>query len=439
VIYQGAIDGKKFEENEEIRNTSKNPTQTIDNILLSLYNTEIKRNYMAENKLIKNMLQQVSEIVKKHKELAPLAGENFNIFRTLGVQNEELSHSRILAMLLNPGKKAPHGKGDVFLRLFLKCLNILIDYKGKGIDYQSLRVDREFKMDDGRIDIYIHDPDFGIVIENKIYADDQQRQVEKYYNFLQKNYQKGNFYLLYLSLYGKEPDTCSMGKLSTKEIFCVSYKDHICNWLEECQKESFDRPMLHETIAQYISLLRGMTGQSRSKKMSEEIVNILKQNPDSIAAAFSISNSIQELEKDLITNGLLNPLKEYASNKNLSFSTGKFGVFDKYFGFSLKKEDKGWENIAIRFEFGGPAGSFTNFYYGIWGKNELLTQRLKAKNISLPHNDNNHIFYKSIDGYENWNNGEIFSKLINENNDVVETIKTKIEEILKEIEPILKS
>jgi hypothetical protein len=341
-------------------------------------------------------------------------------------------------MLLNPGKKASHGKGDVFLRLFFKHFNISFDSNVKEIDYQGLKVKREFLTDDGRIDIYIFNSDFGIVIENKIHADDQPRQVERYYNFLQKNYQKGNFYLLYLSLYGTEPDAGSMGNLSTEEISCISY-NRICEWLEECQKESFDRPMLRETIAQYISLLKGMTGQSRSKEMSKEIVNFLKQNPDSITAAFSISDSMRELKKNLITNGLLKPLEEYANENNMSFSTGKFDIFDRWFGFSFKKEDKSWENIRIRFEFGGPAGSFTEFCYGIWGRNELFTQGLKAKNIQLPHNDDKHIFYKSMDGYENWSNGEIFSKLINENNDVVETIKEKIKKILEEIEPVLKS
>jgi hypothetical protein len=47
------------------------------------------------------LLQNVGTIVKKYQELAHITGENFNVFNILGLGTDELSHSKILANLLN--------------------------------------------------------------------------------------------------------------------------------------------------------------------------------------------------------------------------------------------------------------------------------------------------------------------------------------------------
>lgn len=61
--------------------------------------------------------------MKKYKEIFEKTGENFNIFKILRIETEEVfTHSRFLCELLNP--KGSHGKGSLFLNI--SCLFIIL-------------------------------------------------------------------------------------------------------------------------------------------------------------------------------------------------------------------------------------------------------------------------------------------------------------------------
>src|SRR5690606_41341365 len=76
------------------------------------------------NKSITQLLNQVGTISKTYDLVAKSTGENFNLFRILGMETAEVkTHSRFLAELLNP--KGSHLQGDVFLKLFIDYLNNL--------------------------------------------------------------------------------------------------------------------------------------------------------------------------------------------------------------------------------------------------------------------------------------------------------------------------
>lgn len=68
------------------------------------------------------LLTQISNINKKYEEFYKFSGEKFNIFNLLNLSGDELSHSKIIATLLNP--KGMHGKGTKFLELFLDYIKI---------------------------------------------------------------------------------------------------------------------------------------------------------------------------------------------------------------------------------------------------------------------------------------------------------------------------
>jgi hypothetical protein len=189
---------------------------------------------------IQNLLAQVSAINKKYEEIAKITGEDFNIFYILHLQSDETRlHSRFIGELLNP--KGLHGQGIKFLQLFLQSLN-LNDYTEKGITNTEIVIEEcignipDDYTKGGRIDIVIK-PNQGnvIVIENKIYAIDQPMQLWRYNNHYP------SAHLLYLTLYGKDPEKNSIEcgtKILQKEIDfkCIAYNDHIIKWLELCKK-----------------------------------------------------------------------------------------------------------------------------------------------------------------------------------------------------------
>lgn len=121
---------------------------------------------------VKQLLEKINVITRHHKELIRLSGENFNLFKILGLVSDEVKvHSAFIAELLNP--KGSHGQDDIFLKLFLNHFCI------KEFDTASAKIEVEksigMKTDTtgGRLDIYVSDQkghDF--IIENKIYAGD---------------------------------------------------------------------------------------------------------------------------------------------------------------------------------------------------------------------------------------------------------------------------
>ena len=135
--------------------------------------------YAARNILEKDRL------LYKEKEKR---GELFNVFSILGLTSDEVSHSAFLASLLNP--HGAHGNGILFLKAFTDVLEI--DDKPSDYSNISVHVEKDIgllnadKTEGGRIDIIIEfGKTYSIVIENKIMAGDQEKQLSRYEKYLQ--------------------------------------------------------------------------------------------------------------------------------------------------------------------------------------------------------------------------------------------------------------
>ena len=171
---------------------------------------------------ISNILTQVRLLKSKYDELAAVTGEQFNVFSILGVEADEVrTHSAFLADLLNP--QGSHRQGAAFQKLFLKvALNHSVP------DPEPFQVRKEASTDQGQIDILLENKEACIVIENKIYAGDQGRQMERYYQYAtSKDFseEKKQIKLVYLTLDGSSPSKESLGSLSVERVKCLSYKE----------------------------------------------------------------------------------------------------------------------------------------------------------------------------------------------------------------------
>ena len=143
-----------------------------------------------------NQLVQEEKILKREKERR---GENFNIFEVMHAQRDEVyTHSAIIASLLNP--KWNHGCNSTFLKIFVDHLKEslpIVDFSF-DTDLEKCHVYVEYNIGNissgsesgGRIDIIIQSEirDKAIIIENKIYADDQKKQLYRYKNYTQTHY-----------------------------------------------------------------------------------------------------------------------------------------------------------------------------------------------------------------------------------------------------------
>jgi hypothetical protein len=238
---------------------------------------------------LNSLLKEVKAIREKYEELSRLNGENFNLFDILDRRTDEVkTHSAMIAELLNP--KGSHGLGDEFLNLFLNLLNSLVADPTNQITIQDTKETSVFveypigeinenKTEGGRIDIYLTNKHFNICIENKIFADDQPFQLLRYQNFLGN---KTGKLLLYLTLEEDDPSDKSTKNIEQgqdlkkkTDYYCISYREHILKWLQECLKSSVSYPILRESINQYIILIKSLTNQLTSAIMVDKVMNAI--------------------------------------------------------------------------------------------------------------------------------------------------------------------
>ncbi len=300
---------------------------------------------------LESLLKQVSEIVAKEKTLQEekrKRGENFNIFNVLGLSTSEVRlHSAFLAELLNPN--GDHGLGDKFLDAFLK----IVIKREKTIfefDTKSAKVFCEFYIgtisenytEGGRIDIFIQDDNKQtIIIENKIYADDQKNQLLRYHNYAENIIGSNKYIILYLSLEeGDEPSKDSLGNKQF-DYQPISYKKDILNWLEYCVGIAALFPRVRETLSQYITNLKEITN-IMSEDNKKELIELLKKN---MPAALSILEIEEEIKKEVRRNFIETIIKRIAEKNGFNISRDREQFIQAKYGsdllFESEEEHKG--------------------------------------------------------------------------------------------------
>ena len=274
-----------------------------------------------KNTNIQHLLTHISAINMKYEQIAEITGENFNVFKILGLTtNEVRTHSAFIAELLDP--KGSHGCKDAFLKLFVEKLRSIIndqtnESKEKGnqildrinkfigsdkckanVEYHIGEINEE-KTVGGRIDILLRDhnnhDNHEIIIENKIYAYEQENQLIRYYNY------NKNAPIIFLTLYGGKPNSAN-GLKEFEHFLCISYKEDVKNWLEQCLKETINKPLLRETITQYINLIKHLTNQTMNDIMKNEMIKEIIKSSENILAAIEIANNIDNIKNVIFSN-----------------------------------------------------------------------------------------------------------------------------------------
>ena len=316
---------------------------------------------------LEKLLSQVRVYVNEDKQRRAEAfrrGECYNVFNVLGVDNMELSHSAFLAALLDPD--GSHGMQDAFLKAFIDT----IAHGGikPELDTAHAKVYTEYNIGNttettgGRIDILITDrSDTGsgkagghaIIIENKIWAADQPNQLVRYHNFAPKAT------LLYLTLNGDEPTDQSKGALTNYR--CISYRNDIIGWLRQCAQLAFDKPLVRETINQYINLLQQLTNQNTMEQ--KQLIQLLT-NKENFEQACAIADTMPAVKQYMVETLLREQLKD----DRYEITDCKYGI-GNYDGICLRPQ--GWKHCYIKFEFESSYGT-NDLCYGIVDEQGIL-------------------------------------------------------------------
>ncbi|WP_086482012.1 PD-(D/E)XK nuclease family protein [Oceanospirillum sanctuarii] len=200
----------------------------------------------------------------------------YNLFKVLRSESDEVRlHSRFLCHLLDPNQN--HGLGTKTLYLFLKTLNIDLqesELTGAEVYPEYQNIDILIKTQTGK----------AIIIENKIYALDQPKQLSRYYQIMEhEGFTDENMTILYLSLDGHEPSEDSTSEipkdfLESDNYSCISYSVEIRCWIQSCIEKSATKPALRESLIQYLNLIEELTGMTESQQHIDELKSLLNQD-----------------------------------------------------------------------------------------------------------------------------------------------------------------
>lgn len=344
----------------------------------------------------------------KHYESSLKVAEGYNLFKVLRSPSDEVRlHSRFLGDLLN--NNGLHGLGVKPLKLLFEMLNI-----------SPINDNFNFEMhvEHKNIDLYLvnNATKQAIIIENKIYALDQELQLLRYYNTaISEGYT--DVIILYLTLDGHEPSSYALkdGYRELKRpVKTISYKNDISKFIQKLAGKSAQLPALRESLIQYLDIIKGLTGMSTNSLYIKELKQLLLDTR-AVDIVAPLQQALQELKYDAISN----LFAMLATKVESRFGTLTIGsVFDHesaYTSVTSYFSRGGVQNVTVGF----PLSSYPccelvvrleggeQLFFGILNDPENKNERLRSKTpISGYFSDQQWwpIYkYVNFDGYWNLN------------------------------------
>ena len=212
---------------------------------------------------IEKYKNDLKELLENHKRQNPQE-EQFNVFTTLRKESDEVYlHSRFISSILDP--EGNHRLGDEPLKYFLEIIGnkkFNLTKKTEVIPNSKDWTERkEIDIFIGNLKLEGENEKCAIIIENKIYATDGDRQLERYFDKVTKKfgYKSSNIEVYYLTLDGHKPSQGSIGNINVEDIHCIKYIAEIKTWLLEVYKTSGASNFLKSAIEQYLALVTKLT------------------------------------------------------------------------------------------------------------------------------------------------------------------------------------
>jgi hypothetical protein len=382
---------------------------------------------------IQRLLDLTQSIQIKYSGLSKITGENFNVFRLLGMGYDEVrTHTMFIAELLNP--QGSHDQGYRFLQLFVDQFQIKDLHAASAIVRPELYIGPVTATSGGRIDISIVDKDHNrVIIENKVYAGDQENQLLRYLNYGKSG---KSCRLFYLTLEGNLPSEWSgAGLIADTDFETISYRHDILLWIEKCRKEAIDLPVIRETLTQYLHLIKFLTNQTIHHTMQEEIKLKVLHDKDSLDAYFSLLGAYDTIQNEIIEK-LHVGIQSIATKFNLELDF-YINQYESNTGFSFHSERLAKQNVQIRFELErkGHKSFFFGFCYLNSGLKEQVPGTILSKFAEVfgeKHGTAAWPAWAWVHEYRNWEETGVYSKIYA--GELTKLVEEKVQKMLSILE-----
>ena len=455
----------------EFKKDEEEKYNSVSNTIKSIHKSFSEEEELKTNRLNK-FLPQIKRVIKEVKEEMKQYPPQFCIFNAINLQKHENYNSNLIAKLLEVNIEYEGAKLS-FVKDFLMYLNNKFKWNYGFNDINKLKhsdiiIKREEYADTRRIDLFIsYKKDFAIIIENKIYAGEQDNQLDDYYKNKKDDYK--HLYMIFLTTSGYDPYTLS--EESKKELgnnFQTLKHSDIALWLEnilENEKYSFlnrenildndnkyikDYRLLKSAMIQTIHNANMISNNTKELDMTKsKIQELLEKNifediqtVEDAEEYKNIFNSVIGIinEKEIyiklqpyinFTKQVLNYLESNNKSKSYSFLTEK-EIVNKILINKNKEvyihniKFKIINDVVVLLENYCYDKTDLNFYFGIFTENEQMIKKIKKLDKDI---DN--IFEKFSKSSEYW----LYQYKINTEKDSPEEIAEamiKLYNLLKE-------
>jgi hypothetical protein len=322
------------------------------------------------------------------------------------------------------------------------------------------------------IDIYIADGEKHIIIENKIWAGDQKAQIKRYIETINnedkdENLNNKNMVVIYLSVNRNKPTDYSLcsdetnchngfyienneiigkGKNENKkyQFINLNYNNQIKKWLEKSHKQIANITNLSAGISQYQEVIEKLYGTYKEKIMNLNEYLAEKENKTELIKTMrEISIEYKKYRKKTILDFFENAKKEIQCKMDnvdnvwtVSLLEKKLEKGKRYqlpFYLSNTKDNK--NSVCVVSDFN--KNNYHNCYFSIKKINEerhnFEENILENKNIVKPLKNKT----KYSIAWGHYHEGDIFDKIINDENKAVDNFVTAFMEVFENYKKVI--
>lgn len=349
---------------------------------------------MAEDKqidLLKSLIENKEKIEKDIEEAKKRIIPTVNIINILGCAYDEVKNSSLLHNIFKikfkyENKEINFAKDFSEYIIKEKLKNDSVNINSTAEAYNEFYASSETWR---RIDLFIHSDNFEIIIENKIWADDQPNQLKDYYNNRineNKNNDKikDNIFIVYLTRNRDKPKEISIDRelieeLENKNKICYLSHDDIAEWIKNSilNKYQFLKEeklqLIYSALIQIRDNEKTITNPNEENNMEKkEIKRFFEENKyfeTLLNKDETIKDSFDKLNKfyELLENA-----QRVIIDKKFELISGNIKYSSKVSEFIKKvQSDKGEDYMkgALLYNEEGIKGQFN----GIWSRNILIS------------------------------------------------------------------
>lgn len=372
---------------------------------------------MATEREINELIDKVKNLYTRYQLDSQDSTLQFNIFQILKMERLEVrTHSAMLAALFEPNKyKSLHGRQ--FFKIFLnkqieyfknqypKFVERLENFGSENnytvtVEYYAGQIN-ETTAEGGRVDLILRNSNNKtLIIENKIDAADQDKQLIRY-NAVDKNAP-----IFYLTLFGTAPSPNSIGELVEGDNYvCISYQKHIYEWLIEIEQFQNIDPDTQFVLRQYKNLIEILTFNTKTDMMEKYLIDLMS-NKENIKIASLINKNWIAIKRKIIENAFakISIAKKHSNETELSFD------LEKHENYCIKSfwGDNHFKDLQFRIE---KKSSYSNGYDEESIRECLMGKFPNASKIFLPETEaemNSYVWAIVFDDWYNtsWENIE---------------------------------